>query len=89
VRDLLWNGYHDEAREELFVLQHLASEAVYLNGDSLRAQVTRFLGHCVDISARLRQRLIDYGSRYRAKQSVSTSRAEGCVVGNRVSASHQ
>jgi len=82
VQHLLWNGYHDEARRELFGLQHLASEAVYLNGESLRASVMRFLGHCDELRGDLSNNetaLIDYGSRYRADRPVSTSRAEGCV----------
>ena len=79
---LLWNGYHDEAREEPFALKHLASEAVYLNAESLRASVTRFIAHCDELRSYLRNNntaLIDYGSRYSAAQPVSTSRAEGCV----------
>lgn len=82
IRHPLWNGYHEEAREELFALQHLASEAVYLNGEGLRAPVARFLNHCDELRSYLRNNetaLIDYGSRYRAAQPVSTSRAEGCV----------
>ncbi len=82
VRHLLWNGYHDEARRELFGLRHLASEAVYLNGTRLRASVTRFLGRCDDLRSYLGNNetaLIDYGARYRTNKPVSTSRAEGCV----------
>jgi len=82
IRPLLWNGYHDEARRELFGLQHLASEAIYLNGESLNAPVTRFIGHCDDLRSYLANNeaaLINYGSRYRADRPVSTSRAEGWV----------
>ena len=82
VRYLLWNGYHDEARRELFGVRHLASEAVYLNGDGLRASVARFLARCDDLRGYLAHNetaLIDYGSRYQAGLPVSTSRAEGCV----------
>ncbi len=32
LRHLIWNGYHHEARRELFDARHLAHEAVYLNG---------------------------------------------------------
>ena len=74
IRHPLWNGYHEEAREELFALQHLASEAVYLNGEGLRAPVARFLNHCDELRSYLRNNetaLIDYGSRYRAAQPVS------------------
>ena len=53
IRHLLWNGCHDEARRELFGLQHLAIEAVYLNGESLRALVTRFIGRCDDLRSYL------------------------------------
>ena len=82
VRHLLWNGYHDEARRELFGMRHLASEAVYLNGDQLRAAVIRFLSRCDALHGYLANNetaLIDYGSRHRAGLPVSTSRAEGCV----------
>lgn len=82
VRHLLWNGYHDEAQRELIGLRHLASEAVYLNGDRLRASVVRFLSRCDDLRGYLANNetaLIDYGSRHRAGLPVSTSRAEGCV----------
>ena len=82
VRHLLWNGYHDEARRELFGLRAIASDAVYLNGESLRTSVNRFVGHCDELHNYLGNNetaLIDYGSRYRADQPVSTSRAEGCV----------
>ena len=82
VRHLLWNGYHDEASRELFGLRHLASEAVYLNGENLRASVIRFISHCADLRSYLDNNetsLIDYGSRYRANKPISTSRAEGCV----------
>ena len=82
VRHLLWNGYHDEARRELFGLQHLASEAIYLNGNGLGASVVRFLSRCDTLRGYLvnnETTLIDYGSRHRAGLSLSTSRAEGCV----------
>ena len=82
VRHLLWNGYHGEARRELFGLQHLAREAVYLNGEGLRRAVERFLWHCAKLRGYLANNetaLIDYGSRYRAGLPVSTSRAESCV----------
>jgi len=42
----------------------------------------RFLNHCNELRSYLGNNetaLIDYGSRYRADQPVSTSRAEGCV----------
>ena len=82
VRHLLWNGYHNKARGELFGLQHLAGEAVHLNGEGLRASVVRFLSRCGDLRGYLASNeaaLIDYGSRHRAGPPVSTSRAEGCV----------
>ena len=82
IRHLLWNGYHDEARRELFGVRHLASEAVYVNGKRPRAAVGRFLGRCDALSGYLANNetaLIDYGSRHHAGLPVSTSRAEGCV----------
>ncbi len=82
VRHLSWNGYHDEARRELSGLQHLASEAVYLNEESLCASVTRFIAHCEDLRSYLANNetaLIDYASRYRANQPLSTSPAKDCA----------
>jgi hypothetical protein len=82
LRHLIWNGYHVEARRELFGLRHLASEAVYLNGERLRPPVERFLGHCDELRGYLTNNetaLIDYGARYRTKTPISSSRAEGCV----------
>jgi hypothetical protein len=67
LRHLIWNGYHDEARRELFGLRHLASEAVYLNGGELRPAVDRFLWHCDELRGYLANNegaLIDYGARY-------------------------
>jgi hypothetical protein len=82
LRHLIWNGYHDEARRELFGLRHLASEAVYLNGERLRLTVDRFLWHRDELRGYLANNetaLIDYGARYRTNSPISSSRAEGCV----------
>src|SRR5271170_646548 len=77
--------FHSDRAEthELFGLRHLASEAVYLNGENLHASVIRFISHCDDLRSYLDNNeiaLIDYGSRYRADKPVPTSRAEGCVA---------
>jgi hypothetical protein len=82
IRHLLWNGYHGEAGRELFSLQHLAREAVYLNGDRLRPAVGRFLARCEELRGYLANNeaaLVEYSRRYHSGQTVSTSRAEGCV----------
>lgn len=82
IRHLLWNGYHGEAGRELFGLQHLAREAVYLNGERLRPAVSRFLARCDELRGYLANNeaaLVDYSHRYHSGQPVSTSRAEGCV----------
>lgn len=82
IRHLLWNGHHDKARRKLFGMRHLASEAVCLNRDRLRASVVRFLSRCADLRsyrANNETALVDCGSRHRAGLPVSTSRAEGCV----------
>ena len=82
LRHLIWNGYHDEARRELFSLRHLASEAVYLNGETLWPTVDRFLWHCDELRGYLANNetaLIDYGARYRKSMPISSWRAEGCV----------
>jgi hypothetical protein len=83
LRHLIWNGYADEAGQALWALTHLASEAIYLNGEHLGPAVHRFLLHCQDLRTYLANNesaLIDYGIRYRAGRPISTSRAEGSVA---------
>jgi hypothetical protein len=82
LRHLIWNGYHPEARNELFGMRHLISEVAYMNGEAFRPAVARLLWNCHDLSRYLANNtgsLIDYGERYRSKLPISTSRAEGCV----------
>ena len=82
LRHLIWNGYHEEAHDELFGMRHMASEVAYLNGDKFRPAVARLLWNCDDLRRYLANNagsLIDYGERYRSKLPISTSRAEGCV----------
>lgn len=82
LRHLIWNGYATEAGEALWALSHLASEAIYLNGEHIGPAVRRFLLHCQELRAYLANNdraLIDYGTRYRAGRPISTSRAEGSV----------
>jgi hypothetical protein len=82
LRHLIWNGYHQEARDELFGMRHMASEIAYLNGEKFRLAVAGLLWNCDDLRRYLANNvdsLIDYGARYRSKLPISTSRAEGCV----------
>ena len=82
LRHLIWNGYHQEARRELFNVRHLAHEAVYLNGETLRPAVSRLRARCEELRGYLDNNeaaLVDYSRRYHSGQPVSTSRAEGCV----------
>ncbi len=82
LRNLIWNGYHHEARRELVDARHLAHEAVYLNGERLRPAVSRFLARCEELRGYLandQAALLDYSRRYRSGQPLSTSWAEGCV----------
>ena len=82
LRHLIWNGYAAEAGQALWALGHLASEAIYLNGNHLGPAVRRFLTHCQELRAYLTNNesaLIDYGARYRAGRPISTSRAEASV----------
>jgi hypothetical protein len=82
LRHLIWNGYHREARHELFGMRHMASEVAYMNGEAFHPSVARLLWNCDDLRRYLannKQSLIDYGERYRSKLPISTSRAEGCV----------
>jgi hypothetical protein len=82
LRHLIWNGYHEEAHDELFEMRHMASEVAYLNGDAFRPAVARLLWNGNDLRRYLANNtgsLIDYGERYRSKIPISTSRAEGGV----------
>jgi hypothetical protein len=82
LRHLTWNGYHEEAHDELFGMRHMASEVAHLNGDAFRSAVARLLWNCDDLRRYLANNtgsLIDYGERYRSKMPISTSRAERCV----------
>lgn len=40
---LIWDGYREEARDELFGMRHMASEIAYLNGERFRLAVARLL----------------------------------------------
>ncbi|MBA3478833.1 MAG: hypothetical protein H0T52_10610 [Lautropia sp.] len=82
LRHLIWNGYGAEAGQALWTLTHLASEAIYLNGEHIGPAVRRFLLHCQELRAYLANNdsaLIDYGTRYSAGRPISSSRAEGMV----------
>jgi len=82
LRHLIWNGYHREARHELFGTRHLASEVAYMNGETFRSPIARLLWNCDDLRRYLANNndsLIDYGGRYCSKLTISTSRAEGSV----------
>ena len=68
LRHLIWNGYHEEAHDELFGMRHMASEVAYVNGDKFRPSVARLLWNCDDLRRYLANNiasLIDYGERYR------------------------
>lgn len=59
-----------------------AKEAIRSNGKRFGPAVRRFLYRCQDLGTYLTNNdsaLIDYGSRYRARRAISTSRAEGLV----------
>lgn len=82
LQHLIWNGYHEEAHDELFGMRHMASEVAYLSGEKFRPAVARLLWNCEGLRRYLANNvdsLIDYGARDRAKLPISTSRAEGCV----------
>ena len=83
LRHLIWNGYADEAGQALWALTHLASEAIYLNGEHFGPAVRQFLLHCQELRTYLANNesaLIDYSTRYRARRPISSSRAEGSVA---------
>ena len=72
LRHLIWNGYHEEAHDELFGMRHMASEVAYVNGDKFRPAVARLLWNCDDLRRYLANNtdsLIDYGERNRAKMA--------------------
>jgi hypothetical protein len=50
---LIWNGYAAEAGKALGALTHLASEAIYLNGEHIGPAVRRLLLHCQELRAYL------------------------------------
>lgn len=82
LRHLIWNGYAAKAGQALWAVSHLASEAIYLDGNQLGPAVRRFLLHCHDLRAYLANNesaLIDFQVRYRAGLPISTSRAEASV----------
>jgi len=82
LRHLIWNGYHEEAHDELFGMRNMVSEVAYLNGDNFRPAVASLLWNCDDLRRYLANNtasLIDYGERYRSNMPISASRAEGCV----------
>ena len=82
LRHLIWNGYHEEAHDELFGMRHPASGVAHLNGDRFRRPVARLVWNCDDLRRYLANNagsLINYGERCRSKLPISTSRAEGCV----------
>jgi hypothetical protein len=72
---------HNENASHGVHLSHLASEAVYVNGEKLQPTDDR-LWHCNELRGYLANNetaLIDYGTRYRTSAPISSSRAEGCV----------
>jgi hypothetical protein len=82
LRHLIWNGYHQEADDELSGMRHMASEVAYLNGEKFRPAVARLLWNCGDLRRYLANNedsLIDYGMCYRSKLPISTSRTEAWV----------
>jgi hypothetical protein len=77
LRHLIWNGYHDEARRELYGMRHMASEVIYLNGERFCSPVGKLLWNCDDLWRYLTNNvhaLINYGARYRSKLPISTMR---------------
>lgn len=83
LRHLIWNGYADEAGQALWALIHLASEAIYLNGEHFGPAVRRFLLHCQELRTYLANNdcaLIEYGTRYRAGRPISSAPTEGSVA---------
>lgn len=77
---LVGEGQGRSAVQALWALSHLASLAIYLNGNHLGPAVRRFPLHCQELRAYLannERALIDYGAR--AGRPISTSRAEASV----------
>jgi hypothetical protein len=82
LRNLIWNGYADEARRALPGIMQMAWNAIWLNGQRGRARIERFAQLVKELETYLAlnaSALVDYGRRYRAGLPISTSRAESVV----------
>jgi len=82
LRHLLWNGYHEKAREALGRITGWAKDATMLNDPAVEAGMRRLVARCTELQTYIETNegaLIDYGERSRAGKPISTSRAEGTV----------
>ena len=82
LRHLIWNGYGDEARRALRSITHMAGNAIWLNGQSRKARIERFVqlvGELETYSTLNAAALADYGRRHRAGLRIATSGAESVV----------
>jgi len=67
----------------LWALTPLASEAIYLHREHFGPAARRCLLHCQELRTYLPNNdsaVVDYGTRYRAGRSISSSPAEGSVA---------
>jgi len=82
LRHPILSGYHEEARDELPGMRHMASEVAFLNGEKFRPAIARLLWNWDNLRRYVTNNvdlLLDYRARYRSKLPISTSRAGGCV----------
>ncbi len=82
LRHLLWNGHHENACEALGRIASWANDATVLSEPAVAVKARRLAARCTELCSYIETNegaLIDYGERYRAGKSISTSRAEGTV----------
>jgi len=82
LRHLLWNGDHERACEALGRIVSWAKDTIVLNDPAIEAKARRLVARCTELRAYIETNegaLIDYGQRYRAGKTISTSRVEGTV----------
>jgi hypothetical protein len=82
IRHLLWHGRADEADQEIALLSGHGSKIAERNGVPVQESTKDLSRLCKErkgYAQNKRDAIINYHRRYRSKQPVSSSRAEGCV----------
>jgi hypothetical protein len=82
LRHLLWNGYADEARRDVFSLLSRGDAIAEFAGPIHRERTRKLCSHCKELASYIENNegaIIDYSRRYRSKEPVASAPAEGCV----------